>query len=122
MHEDYSHLIQYLQGGHTVQPSEILCTHICGLQVAVAAGLKVVPLGGKGLESPVPALVVVLVAEVVMTAGLVVILWVSIVAPSVVVGASLIDLVLTACSCPLPGAKKCLTDTNASSWLSSLAY
>ena len=78
-------------------------------------GLKGVPLGGKGVEPPVPALVTVVVVEVVVTGGVVVIVWVSIVAPSVIVGASLIDLVHTACSCPFPGAKKCLTDSNASS-------
>ena len=79
--------------------------------------LEVVPLGGKGLEPPVLALVVVVpkVIEVVMAAEEVVIVWVSMVAPSVVVGASLLHLVCTACSCPFPGAKKCLTDSNAPS-------
>ena len=86
-------------------------------------GLKVVPLGGKGLEPPVLALVVVVpkAVGVVMAAGDVVIVWVSMVVPPVVVGASLLDLVCKACSCPYPGAKKCLADSNASSRLSSLA-
>ena len=60
-------------GAYLFQPSEILCTHICGLQVAVAVGLEGVPLGGKGLEPPVPTLVAVVVVEVVRTAGVVVI-------------------------------------------------
>ena len=87
-----------------VHYSENLCTHVCGLQVAVAVGLKVVPLGGKGLESPALALVVVVpkVVEVVMPPGVVVVAWVSIVVPTVLVGAPLLDLIYTACSCQLP--------------------
>ena len=58
-----------------VHPSEILCTHIHGLHVAVVVGLEVVPLEGKGLQSQVLALVAVVpkVVEVVMTAGVVVV-------------------------------------------------
>ena len=77
--------------------------------------LEEVPLGRKGLEPPVPALVAIVVVEVVRTAGVVVIVWVSIMTLPVVVGVSSIDLVYTACSCPFPGAKKCLIDSNASS-------
>ena len=87
-------------------------------------GLKVVLLGGKELESPVLALVAVVpkVVEIVMIAGVVVVASVSMVVPTVVVGAPSLDLICTACSCPLPmaplrltGAKKCLTDSNTSS-------
>ena len=43
-------------GGTFVQPFEILCTHICGLQVAVAVGLEGDPLGRNvlGLSSLSP--------------------------------------------------------------------
>ena len=105
-----------------VQLSEILCTHVCGLQIAVVVGLEGVTLKGKGLETPAPALVAVMIVEVVLTAGVVVIVGVSMVSPPVVVAASLIDLVCSACSSPFPGAKKCLVDSNASSWLASLAH
>ena len=54
-------------GGTFVQPSETLCTHICGLQVAVAVGLEGDPLGRNilGLLALVP--VIVMVAEVIGT-------------------------------------------------------
>ena len=108
-----------LGGGIPVQPSEILCTHVRGLQVAVAVavGLEGVPLGGKGLELPIPTLAVVVVVDVVRTAEVVVIVGVSIVALPVVVGVSSRDLACTTCSCPFSGAKKCLEEAKASSWL-----
>ena len=52
-------------GGTFVQPSETLCTHVFGLQVAIAGGLEGNPLGRNilGLPASVPGIVVV--AEVV---------------------------------------------------------
>ena len=52
-------------GGTFVQPSETLCTHICGLQVAVAVGLEGDQLGRNILGLPASVPVIVVVAEVV---------------------------------------------------------
>ena len=54
-------------GGPFVQPSETLCTHICGLQVAVAVGLEGGPLGRNVLGLPASVPVIVVMAEVVGT-------------------------------------------------------
>ena len=54
-------------GGAFVHPSEILCTHIHGLQVAVVVGLEGDPLGRKDLRLSIPASVAVVVVEVVGT-------------------------------------------------------
>ena len=55
-----------------VHPSEILCTHVRGLQVAVAVGLEGEPLGRKGLGLPIPTLATVVVVEVARTVEVVV--------------------------------------------------
>ena len=52
-------------GGPFVQPSEMHCTHVCGLQVAVAMGVEGDPLGRNILGLPASVLVIVVVAEVV---------------------------------------------------------
>ena len=52
-------------GGTFVQPSETHCTHIHGLQVAVAVGLEGDPLGRNILGLPASVPVIVVVAEVV---------------------------------------------------------
>ena len=52
-------------GGPFVQPSETCCIHICGLQVAVAVGLKGDPLGRNILGLPTSVPVIVGLAEVV---------------------------------------------------------
>ena len=60
-------------GGTFAQPSETLCTHVHGLQVAVAVGLEGDPLGRNILGLPASAPAIVVVAEVVgiveVTAG-----------------------------------------------------
>ena len=52
-------------GGTFVQPSETLCTHVCGLQVAVTVDLQGDPLGRNILGLPASIPVIVVVAEVV---------------------------------------------------------
>ena len=54
-------------GGALVHSSKIFCTHVCGLQVAVAVGLEGDPLGRKDLGLHVSAPVAVVVVEVVGT-------------------------------------------------------
>ena len=52
-------------GGPFVQPSETCCTHVHGLQVAVAVGLEGDPLGRNILGLPASVPVIGVVAEVV---------------------------------------------------------
>ena len=54
-------------GGPFVQPSETHCTHVHGLQVAIAVGLEVDPLGRNVLGLPASVPVIVVVADVVGT-------------------------------------------------------
>ena len=54
-------------GGTGIHSSEILCTHVYGLQLAVAVGLEGDPLGRKDLGLPASAPVVVVAVEVVRT-------------------------------------------------------
>ena len=53
------------RGGTFVQPSQTLCTHVCGLQVVFAVGLEGNPLGRHILGLPALAPVIVVVVEVV---------------------------------------------------------
>ena len=109
------------RGGTPVHPLEILCTHVCGIQIAVAVGLEGEPLGRKGLGLPIPTPAAVVVVEVVRIVGVVVNIEVSMVAPQVVViGTSSGDPIDITQSCPFSGVKKCLADARASSWLASL--
>ena len=111
------------RGGTPVHPSEILCTHVCGLQVAVAVGLEGEPLGRKGLGLPTPTPAAVVVVEAARVVEVVVNVEVSMVAPPVVViGTSSGDPINIAQSCPLPGAKKCPADATAPFWLASLIH
>ena len=92
--------------------------HVSGLQVAVIVGLEGDPLGRKGLGLPIPA-----PAEVVGTVEVIVSIVVStVVPPVVVIGTSSEGPIDITQSCPFPGAKKCLADARASSWLASLIH
>ena len=103
-------------GGAPVHPSKILCTHVHGLQVAVAVGLEGDPLGRKGLGLPIPAPATVVVVEVVGTVEVIVSREVSaVILPVVVLGTSSEGPIDITRSCPFPGAKKCLADARASS-------
>ena len=103
-----------------VHPSEIVYTHVSGLQAAVTVGLEGESLGRKGLGLPIPTPAAVVVVEVARTVEVVVSVEVSMVAsPVVVIGTSSGDPIDIAQSCPYPGAKKCLADARASSWLAS---
>ena len=103
------------RGGTFVQPSETLCTHIHGLQVAVAVGLEGDPLGRNILGLPASVPVIVVVAEVV---GIVKVMAV---VPSVAtVGTSSGRSYVTTLFCPFTGAKKSLVDDKSSSWLASV--
>ena len=72
-------------GGALVHPPEILCTHVHGLQGAIAVGLEGDPLGRKDLGLPIPASAAVVVVEVVGTVEGIASIEVSIVVPPVVV-------------------------------------
>ena len=110
-------------GGAPVHPSEILCTHVHGLQVAVTVGLEGDPLGRKGLGLPIPPPAAVVLMEVVGTVEVIISIEVSTVVPPVaVIGTSSEGPINITQSCPFPGAKKCLADARASSWLSSLIH
>ena len=81
------------------------------------------PLGRKGLGLPIPALLVVVVVEVVGTVEVIVSIEVpTVVLPVVVNSTSSEGPINTTQSCPFPGAKKCLADARASSWLASLIH
>ena len=109
--------------GALVHPSKILCTHVHGLQVAVTVGLEGDPLGRKDLGLPIPASVAVMVVEVAGTMQVIVIVEVSIVVPLVVViGTSSEGPIDTTQPCSFPGAKKCLAEARASSWLTFLIH
>ena len=103
-----------------IHPSEILCRCV---QVAVVVGPEGKALGRKGLGLPIPTPAAVVVVEVARTVEVVVHVEVSMVDPPVIViGTSSGDPIDIAQPCPFPGAKKCLTDAGASSWLASLIY
>ena len=86
---DYCLLSQYHSGGgHLSQPSKTLCTHICGLQVAVAVGLEGDPLGRKDLELPASAPIVLVAAKVVGTVEVMARVEAKVVLPVVVVSTS----------------------------------
>ena len=84
-------------------------------------GLEGDPLGRKDLGLPISAPVAVVVVEVVGTAEVIASVEVSkVVPPVVVIGTSSEGPINTTQFCPFPGAKKCLADGRASSWLTSL--
>ena len=105
-------------GGTFVQPSETLCTHICGLQVAVMVGLEGDPLGrnNQGLPVSVVGVTVEVVGIIEVTAGV----GVKVMLPVVTVGAPSGSSDITNWFCPFIEAKKCLANSRASSWLASL--
>ena len=75
-------------GGTFVQPSETPCTHVHGLQVAVAVGLEGDPLGRNVLGLPASVPVIVVVAEVVGIVEVMAGVEVKVVLPVVTVGTS----------------------------------
>ena len=84
-------------------------------------GLEGDPVGRKDLGLPISASVAVVVVEVVGTVEVIANVKVSKVVPLVVVmGTSSEGPNDTTQFCPFPGAKKCLADARASSWLASL--
>ena len=84
-------------------------------------GLEGDPLGRKDLGLPISAPVAVVVAEVVGTGMVVARVVISTgVLPVVGIGTSSKGPNDTTRSHPFPGAKKCLADARASSWLASL--
>ena len=84
-------------------------------------GLEGDPFGRKDLGLPVSAPVVVVVVEVVGTVEVIAGVEISeVIPPVVVIGTSLGSFDDTTQFCPFPGAKKCLADARASSWLASL--
>ena len=103
-----------LKEGSFICPSKTHCTHVHGLQVAVAVGLEGDPLGRKVLGLLVSVSLTVGVAEVTGILRLIVF------PPEVSADVSTCNSVVVTQFCSLTEAKNCLVEAIASSLLASL--